>query len=349
MRLALFPTCHVKKWLVFVRNPRLARRVSGWLTPCMRIVVLDGYTLNPGDLSWEGLARFGEYEVFQRSFPDEVVPRARNADVLLTNKVPITASHLDGLPKLKLIGVTATGFNIVDAQAARRRGVDVTNVPAYGTESVAQMTWALILELASQAGFHAEAVRDGEWGRCPDFCFWRRPLVELSGKRLGIIGYGRIGAAVARIGIGFGMKVSALAGSRAPADSVERLPFEDLMSSSDVVSLHCPLTESTRGLINGAALIRMKRTAFLVNTSRGPLVVEQDLADALKSGGIAGAAVDVLSTEPPEHGNPLIGAPNCIVTPHIAWAALEARRRLLEIQLENLRAWVDGSPINLVN
>lgn len=317
----------------------------------MKIVVLDGHTLNPGDLSWDGIRQFGECEIHPRSTPEEVVARSLEAEVILTNKAPITAAQMERLPKLRLIGVTATGFNIVDVAAARRRGVDVTNVPAYGTEAVAQMTWALILELASQAGFHGSAVRDGEWGKCPDFCFWRKPLVELAGKNLGIVGLGRIGAAVARVGAAFGMRVAALASPRSgrEGDSIPRLGLEELLASSDVVSLHCPLTEATRGLINAAALARMKPSAFLVNTSRGPLVVEHDLAEALRAGTIAGAALDVLSTEPPDNCNPLLSAPNCIVTPHIAWAAFEARRRLMDIQVENLRAWTAGRPVNVVN
>lgn len=316
----------------------------------MRIVVLDGHTLNPGDLSWDALKALGECEIFERSSPAEVVERSRIAEAVLTNKAPLSRETLEQLPKLRYIGVTATGFNIVDAQAARERGVAVANVPAYGTASVAQATFALLLELTNRAGHHAQTVREGRWSACPDFCYWDFPLVELAGLKLGIIGFGRIGAQVAAIGRAFGMEILATPSrSSSKSESARVLGLEALLAESDVVSLHCPLTAETKGLINRARIDLMKRTAFLLNTSRGPLIVEADLAEALNSERIAGAGLDVLAVEPPVSGSPLFGAKNCFITPHQAWATRAARQRLMNVTVENLRSFQAGRPANIVN
>ena len=316
----------------------------------MKIVVLDGYTLNPGDLSWEEIKSCGKCEIYERSAPDKVNTRLQEADAALTNKVPLDRTTLEVLPKLKYIGVTATGYNIVDIQAAKERGITVTNVPAYGTDSVAQMTFALLLELTNHVGHHAQTVREGRWTRCPDFCYWDFPLVELSGLNLGIIGYGRIGQQVGRIARAFGMQVLATPSrSRRTEGEVRTVSLEQLLSESDVVSLHCPLTSETKGLINSARLALMKKSAFLLNTSRGPLIVEADLAEALHDGRIAGAGLDVMSVEPPLQGSPLFTSPNCFITPHQAWATRAARQRLMNVTAKNLRAWIDGEPQNVVS
>ncbi len=318
-----------------------------------RIVVLDGYTLNPGDLSWSGLEALGACSIFERTPPSQVIPRAAGAEIILTNKTPLDRSIMHGLPELKYIGVLATGFNIVDIQAARERRIPVTNVPAYGSQSVAQMTFAHILELTQRVGHHAERVRAGGWNECPDFCFWDHPLVELEQATLGIIGYGRIGQAVARMAQAFGMKVIAAQRPGTPpsdtGDGVERQPLEALLAASDVVSLHCPLTDETNQLINAERLALMKPTAFLINTSRGPLVDEGALAEALNQDRLAGAGVDVLQIEPPRADSPLYKAKNCHVTPHIAWATLAARRRLMDVAVDNLKQFLEGAPANVVN
>ena len=316
----------------------------------MKIVVLDGYTLNPGDLSWDGLRALGECEIFERSATAEVVRRLHAADATLTNKVPITAEMMDSLSGLKYIGVTATGFNIVDVQRAKERGITVTNVPSYGTDSVAQATFALLLELTNRVGHHAQSVREGRWSRCPDFSFWDYPLVELSGLTLGIVGYGRIGQQVGRIAQAFGMKVVATQHRHKPADpGVRIVDLETLLRESDVVSLHCPLTPDTKGLINSDRIRLMKPGALLLNTSRGPLVVEKDLAEALHARRIAGAGLDVLTVEPPVEGSLLFNVPNCYITPHQAWATRAARQRLMEISVANLAAFKNGHPQNVVN
>lgn len=315
-----------------------------------RIVVLDGFTLNPGDLDWAPLRALGECEIFDRTPPDAVLERARGAAILLTNKTPVPKSVIDALPELRCIGVLATGFNVVDFAVAAARGIPVTNAPGYGTAFVAQHVFALLLELTQHTGRHAQSVREGRWSASPDFSFWETPLVELAGRTLGIVGYGNIGAAVARIALAFGMKVIA-ASRRARSDvpDVEFTDVDDLFRRSDVISLHCPLTADTQGLVNSQRLDLMKRDAFLINTGRGPLVVEQDLADALNSGRIAGAGLDVLSAEPPPASNPLLTAKNCLITPHIAWASKAARERLLGIVVENVRAFLAGTPVNVVN
>jgi len=315
------------------------------------IVVLDGFTLNPGDLSWRALQDLGECRIYDRTPVEEIAPRASGAEILLTNKTPLSGETIAGLPSLRYIGVIATGHNIVDGDAARERGIIVSNVPAYGTASVTQMVFAHILNLTMHVAPHAESVRSGRWTRSPDFCFWDFPLVELSGRTLGIIGFGRIGSAAAKVGISFGMRL--LAYDRDPstidAPGVQSVGLDELFQRSDIVSLHCPLTAENRGLVNDTRLQMMKPTSLLINTSRGPLVDEAALARALSSGTIAGAGLDVLSIEPPTTDNPLLTAPNCVITPHIAWATQSARQRLLTTVVQNVKAFLEGSPINVVN
>ncbi|MFM8290218.1 MAG: D-2-hydroxyacid dehydrogenase, partial [Planctomycetia bacterium] len=298
-------------------------------------------------LSWEPLEQLGAVAVHDRTAAADVVARAAAADVVLTNKMPIDRATIAALPRLKCIGVLATGYNIVDVAAARERGIPVCNVPEYGTPNVAQATFALLLELTNHVGRYAELVRGGRWTACPDFCFWEGDLVELSGLTLGIVGHGRIGQAVAAIGRAFGMRI--LAHGRSPAGGAGRVDLDTLLRESDVVSLHCPLTPETREIIDATSLAKMKPTAFLLNTSRVPLVNEADLAAALDAGRIAGAGLDVLAVEPPTAANPLLRARNCIVTPHIAWATRAARRRLIAVTAENLRAFAAGAPQNVVN
>lgn len=317
----------------------------------MRIVVLDGYCLNPGDLSWQALRAMGEVEVFDRTPEALVVERAAGATVALTNKSPFSAATLAALPELKYIGVLATGYNIVDTAAAKERGVVVTNVPTYGTYSVGQMTMALLLELCHHVGHHSELVRAGEWSRNPDWSFWRSRQVELAGKQFGVIGFGRIGRQAAIAAAGLGMRIAAYDAN--PGAPLEGVPFswmrlDELIATSDVVSLHCPLFPDTKDLMNRNRIAQMKPTAFLLNTSRGPLIVEQDLADALNKGVIAGAGIDVVPQEPPVNGSPLFGAKNCVVTPHMAWATLEARGRLMDVAIANVQAFLQGSPVNRV-
>ena len=317
----------------------------------MKIVILDGFTLNPGDLNWDGLKSLGDCEIYDRTSPDEVVKRAADAELVLTNKTVLTREQINRLPKLKYIGVLATGYNIVDVAAARERGVPVTNVPTYGTRSVAQMTFALLLELTQHVGHHAQTVNEGRWARSPDFCYWDYPLMELAGLTMGIVGFGRIGRTVADLAVAFGMKV--LAHSRTvPQEKSQNIDFVDLarlFRTADVVSLHCPLTTETKHLVNAERLSSMKPTAFLLNTSRGPLIDELALAKALNSDQIAGAAVDVLEAEPPRADNPLFTAKNCLITPHIAWATRSARARLMATAVANAKAFLDGKLQNVVN
>jgi glycerate dehydrogenase len=318
----------------------------------MKIVVLDGYTLNPGDLDWSGLERLGDVKVYERTSVEDIISRAEDAEIVLTNKTPLAANALARLPKLRYIGVLATGFNIVDIDAARERSILVTNVPAYGTQSVAQFVFALILELFSSVHVHSAAVHAGEWAASSDFCFTRAPLFELAGKTLGLVGLGRIGSQTAIIAKAFGMKVLVVGSGRTEAPSqegLEQVTLEEMLVRSDIVSLHCPLTPATEKLINKERIAYMKRSAILVNTSRGGLVDEQDLADALNEGLLAGAALDVLSVEPPKQENPLLTARNCVITPHIAWAAKEARARLLDMAVANLQAYLEGRIENAVN
>lgn len=316
----------------------------------MNICVLDGFTLNPGDLNWDELQQLGPYEIHDRTPPAEIVARAAKAEIVLTNKTPLQRDTLAGLPNLKYIGVLATGTNVVDLAAARERNIPVTNIPAYSTRSVAQATMALLLELTNHVGHHAHRVRNGAWTNATDWCFWDFPLVELDGLMLGVVGFGRIGAAVAEIAHAFGMKVIAFNPSPRPAPPfVNFVDLEALFRTSDVVSLHCPLTSKTQNLVNASRLAGMKPGSFLLNTSRGPLVDEVALAEALNSGHLAGAAADVLSLEPPPVSNPLLSAKHCLLTPHNAWGTLAARTRLLQVAVDNVRAFLAGKPQNVVN
>ncbi len=318
----------------------------------MKIVVLDGYTNNPGDLHWEALEALGECAIYERTAPDEVLPRAQGAAVVLTNKTVLGREHLEALPELRYIGVLATGYNIVDVDAARERGIVVANVPRYGTASVAQMTFAHLLNLTQHVAEHAQTVREGRWSRSEDFCYWDYPLVELGGLTLGIVGLGQIGRAVARLALGFGMRVLAYdAGTPAgvPEGVWMTTELSRIFRDADAVTLHCPLTPDTQRLVCAERLALMKPTAYLINTSRGPLIDEPALAEALRSGRLAGAGLDVLSEEPPPADHPLLDAPNCYITPHIAWATRSARRRLLDAAVENVRAFLAGSPRNVVN
>jgi len=316
----------------------------------MNIVVLDGFTVNPGDLSWDELEALGPCEIFDRTSPEQVVSRAAGAGIVLTNKAVVSRQSLARLPALKYIGVLATGTNIVDLAAARERGVPVTNIPTYGTRSVAQATFALLLELTNHTGLHAESVRAGRWTSCVEWCYWDFPLRELDGLTMGVIGFGRIGRAVAELAHAFGMGVLALSPflREAPA-FVRPAALEEVFRDSDVVSLHCRLTPQTEKLVNAQRLRLMKPTALLLNTSRGLLVDEAALADALNSGRLAGAGLDVLSVEPPPATNPLLQAKNCVITPHNAWATQAARRRLLQVAVANIRAFLAGQPVNVVN
>ncbi len=316
----------------------------------MTILVLDGFTLNPGDLTWAELQSLGECAIHDRTPPAEVLARAAEAEIVLTNKTELSRNAIERLPRLQYIGVLATGTNVVDLAAARERGIPVTNVPTYGTKSVAQLTFALLLELAQHAGHHAQTVREGRWTRSADWCYWDFPLLELDGLTLGIVGFGRIGRAVADLAAAFGLKVLAFDPAAAALPPfVSLVELDVLFRESDVVSLHCPLTPQTAKLINARRLALMKPTAFLLNTSRGPLVDEPALADALNSGRLAGAALDVLSVEPPPADNPLLTARNCLITPHLAWATRAARSRLMRIAVENVRAFLQGKPQNVVN
>ena len=316
------------------------------------IVALDGYAANPGDLCWDELKTLGECDIYDRTAPQEVIARAKDAEVLLTNKTVLSREHIEALPALKYIGVLATGYNIVDVDAARQQGVVVTNIPAYSTDSVAQMVFAHILNIAQQVQHHSEEVHRGRWTQSPDFCFWDTPLIELRDKKLGIVGLGNTGQQTARIALGFSMKVMAYTSKPAtqlPAEILKADSLDQLFAECDVVSLHCPLNASTQSLVDARRLALMKPTAILINTARGPLVDEQALADALNEGRIYAAGLDVLSTEPPRADNPLLTARRCYITPHIAWASTAARERLMHIMLENLRAWMKGETINCVN
>lgn len=317
----------------------------------MKIVVLDGYLLNPGDNPWDEVARLGEFICHDRTPPELIIDHASDADILLTNKAPLSAATLARLPRLKFVSVLATGYNIVDVKAARARDIAVANVPIYGTDAVAEYVFALLLNFYRQPQRHSELVRAGEWTRVGEWSFWRTPLAELSGRTIGIVGFGRIGRRVGELAAAFHMKVLAhntFQGSP-PSYSFEWRNVPDLFAESDVVSLHCNLTPENTGLVNRALLERMKPTAYLINTSRGPLVNEVDLAQALAHHRLAGAALDVVEQEPIEPTNPLLTAPNATITPHIAWAAVEARRRLMKITSDNIAAFIAGRPLNIVN
>ena len=315
-----------------------------------KIVVLDGHTSNPGDLDWEPLQALGECTIYERTPPAEVVARAHDASIAVTNKVRFTREIIGLLPQLRYIGVLGTGVDAIDLQAARERGIVVANVPAYSTASVAQLTFALLLELTHHVGQHADGVRNGDWVRSVDFAYWDFPLVELAGLQMGLIGFGAIARAVARIGQAFGMRVVATRRADRPPEvpGVQLVDLETLLRHSDVVSVHCPLTPDTRGLLNASRLAIMKPAAYLLNTSRGPVIVEQDLADALNGGRLGGAGLDVLSAEPPQAENPLLKAKNCLITPHIAWATRAARSRLLATVAANIQAFLGGKPQNVV-
>jgi len=317
----------------------------------MKIVVLDGFTLNPGDLSWEGIEKLGDITIYDRTTPEEIVNRACECEIILTNKTPLNMETLEKLPKLKYIGVLATGYNVVDVKAANELGIIVTNTPAYGTMAVAQFVFALLLEICHHVGKHNEVVKQGDWSNCKDFSFWNYPLIELAGKTMGIIGMGRIGMASATIALAFGMNILAYNPSKnksLESDSFKYVELDKLYELADVVNLHCPLNETTSGMINKESISKMKDGVIIINTSRGPLIVEQDLADALNSGKVAGAAVDVMSQEPAQENNPLMLAENCIITPHIAWAPKESRQRLMNIAVDNLVQFIGKKPINVV-
>ncbi len=318
----------------------------------MKIIILDGYTENPGDLSWEGFEALGSVTVYDRTPEHLILERIGDAEIVITNKVPITRGTLESCPKLRYIGVLATGFNVIDTRAAKEHGVVVANIPTYGTAAVAQFAIALLLELCHHIGHHDAEVQKGRWSKSSDWCFWDYPLVELDGKTMGIIGFGRIGQNTARIAMALGMNILAYDAYRNPALESENCRYAELdevLSKSDVISLHAPLTDETQGIINKANIANMKDGVLIINNSRGPLIVEQDLAEALDAGKVGGAAVDVVSTEPIKADNPLLKAKNCIITPHIAWAPKESRQRLMDIAVENLRSYLAGKPENVVD
>lgn len=317
-----------------------------------KIVVLDGYTENPGDLSWDALGTYGRLTVYDRTPAEETARRMEGAEIVLTNKTVITREHMERNPQLKFISVLATGYNVVDLKAARERGIVVSNVPAYGTESVAQFTMALLLELCHHVGAHSASVHSGRWSSCPDFCYWEHPLTELAGKTLGIIGFGKIGRSVARMAAGFGMKVLVCGAHPVPEQylggPVQSASLEKIYAEADILTLHCPLTEENKEMIRRETIEKMKPGFWLINTARGALVREQDLAEALRTGQAGAAALDVVSQEPIRPDNPLLHTPNTILTPHIAWAPREARQRLMDVTVENIRGFVNGTPVNMV-
>ncbi len=314
----------------------------------MHIVVLDGYTANPGDLSWKTFRQFGQLTVYDRTSPESLLERAAGAEILLTNKTLLNKEQLESLPLLQYIGLLSTGTNVVDLAFCRQTGIAVTNVPGYSTPSVAQLVFAFLLHFSNQITRHSDSVRQGDWSSSPDFSYWLSPLTEWHGKTIGIVGYGQIGRKVAEIARTFGFRVRIHSRTKPADEAGEWLEWEELLRTADVVSLHCPLTAETANLINRETLSWMKPSAYLINTARGPLVAEQDLADALNQGRLAGAGLDVLVQEPPKADNPLLSAKNCLITPHLAWASLESRRRLLEIAAENIRCFLAGRPQNQV-
>ncbi len=314
----------------------------------MKITVLDGFTTNPGDLSWDWLKGCGECTIFDRTPSELIAERTKDCEIIITNKTPLRKELLKTLPKLKYVGLLSTGYNIVDWEYCKEKGIPVCNIPSYSTAAVAQLVFALILEHTNAVAIHSSSVHSGEWAACKDFCYWKAPLTELCGKTLGIIGFGKIGKAVARIALAFGMKVIASTNHPAPFDGIEFTEKNELLSKSDFVSLHCPLTPATEGMVNADFLSKMKPSAILINTSRGQVIDENALADALKNGIIAGAGLDVMNTEPSEKSNPLFSLSNVYITPHIAWAGFETRERLMEICRENVLAFLNGNPQNLV-
>lgn len=319
----------------------------------MKLVVLDGYEANPGDLSWEWMKELiDEVVIYDSSEQHEVVERAKDADILVTNKKLLTKEVLSQLPKLKYISTLATGYNMIDTEYARSRGIIASNIPAYSTDGVAQLVFALLLEMTNNVALHNDTVKEGEWTKSKHFCYWKTPLTELSGKTLGIIGFGKIGAAVAQIANGFKMKVIAYSPNTRSYDgfgSVDFVSMDEVIKESDVLSLHCPLNKHTEGLVDMEFLKKMKKTAYLINTSRGAVIVEEDLRQALENGIIAGAGVDVLSVEPAKADNPLLKAEKCIITPHLAWASLESRSRLMDTLISNIKGYLDGKPVNVIN
>jgi glycerate dehydrogenase len=318
----------------------------------MKIVVLDGYTLNPGDLSWDKLKALGDVTIYDRTPSHQIIERIADASIVFTNKTPITKETILSCPTIQFIGVLATGYNVIDINAATDAGITISNVPSYSTDTVAQFTIGLLLELCLHIGDHSSSVKNGDWSESIDFCYWNHPLMELSNKTMGIIGFGKIGQATAKIAMALGMNILAYAGHpryELESEHCNYTNLDNLLSQSDVVSLHCPLFEETRGMINKNTIEKMKDGVILLNTSRGPLIIEEDLCHALNSGKIYGAAIDVVSTEPIPKKSPLLQAKNLIITPHIAWAAKEARERLMETAIENLKAYLSGNPINKVN
>lgn len=323
----------------------------------MKAVILDGYTLNPGDLNWDALKQLCDLTVYDRTAYDlsgvgEVINRIKDADIVYTNKTPLPAEAIAAAPKLKFIGVLATGYNVVDVEAAKKRGIPVSNIPTYGTDAVSQMAIALLLEMCHHAGEHNRSVQKGEWVSNPDWCYWNYPLIELAGKTMGIIGFGRIGQGTGKIAQALGMNVLAFDSYQnkdLESATMKYVDLDELLAKSDVISLHCPLLDSTAGIINKANIAKMKDGVMIVNNSRGPLVVEDDLAAALNSGKVGGAALDVVSSEPIKANNPLLKAKNCIITPHISWAPKESRQRLMDIAVDNLRQFLAGKPVNVVN
>lgn len=317
----------------------------------MKIVVLDGYGVNPGDLSWGKLEELGELTVYERTAPEEVLTRTEDAEIVLTNKVVLSAEILCKLPKLKYIGVLATGYNVVDTEAARAQGVAVTNIPAYSTDSVVQMTFAHILNITNCVAHYARENREGKWARSKDFCYWDTPLLELSGLTLGVVGLGNIGMKVARVARTLGMEVYAATSKSSSSlpEGIQKTTFKGLLGVCDILTLHCPLTPDTRELVNAKTLGMMKRGAVVINTGRGPLVNENDVAEALRSGQLAAYGADVMCQEPPREDNPLLAEPNAFITPHVAWATIDARRRLMKIAADNIKAFVEGKPVNVVD
>ena len=317
----------------------------------MKIVVLDGYTENPGDLTWDGFMGLGDFVVYDRTVGDQIIPRIGNAEAVITNKTPISKETLEHCPGIKYIGVLATGYNIVDCEAARERSITVTNIPTYGTNTVGQFAIALLLEICHHIGHHDRVVKEGRWENSEDWCFWDYTQIELAGKTMGIIGFGRIGQVTGRIAKALGMEI--IACDEMPNDSGKAIAtyvsLEDLFARSDIISLHCPLLPGTREIINRESIAKMKDGVIIINNSRGPLIAEADLAEALNSGKVFAAAVDVVSEEPIRKDNPLLKAKNCIITPHISWASKESRQRLMDIAVENLKAFIEGKPVNIVN
>lgn len=317
----------------------------------MKIVMLDAYTTNPGDLSWDNFNVLGELTVYDRTPSEKIIERAKDADIIITNKTPITKDIIDALPNLKFIALMSTGYNIVDYVYLKKKGIPVSNIPSYSTDAVAQLVMSFILELAMNVGVHSESVKNGEWTACSDFCYWKSPLTELTGKTLGIFGLGKIGRAVAKRAKAFGMNIVAYA-PRIHGDEpdyIKLMPLKEMLNTSDIVSMHCPLTPETEGVVNREFISEMKDGAYFINTSRGTVVDENALAEALNSGKLSGAGLDVLSTEPPRSDNPLLTAKNCFITPHIAWASFETRKRLISILYDNIKAFTDGKPQNVIN